>query len=62
MKAIVWDMSTSGNTFTYAEIPTALVDECVAARAFMVEAAAEASEDLMNKYLDRKSTRLNSSH
>mgnify|MGYP001233486535 CR=1 FL=1 len=52
MKAIVWDMSTSGNTFTYAEIPTALVDECVAARAFMVEAAAEASEDLMNKYLE----------
>jgi len=52
MKAIVWDMSTNGNTFTYAEIPPALMDECVAARAFMVEAAAEASEDLMNKYLE----------
>ncbi|MGL6290780.1 MAG: elongation factor G, partial [Silanimonas sp.] len=52
MKSIVWDMSTNGNTFTYAEIPANLVDECVAARAFMVEAAAEASEDLMNKYLE----------
>jgi len=52
MKAIVWDMATNGNTFTYADIPADLVDECVAARAFMVEAAAEASEDLMNKYLE----------
>jgi elongation factor G len=52
MKAIVWDMSTNGNTFTYADIPAGLNDECVAARAFMVEAAAEASEDLMNKYLE----------
>ena len=52
MKSIVWDMSTSGNTFTYDDIPTALQDECNSARAFMVEAAAEATEDLMNKYLE----------
>jgi len=52
MKAIVWDMATNGNTFSYAEIPANLADECKAARAFMVEAAAEASEDLMNKYLE----------
>jgi elongation factor G len=52
MKAIVWDMSTNGNTFTYADIPAHLADECASARAFMVEAAAEASEDLMNKYLE----------
>ena len=52
MKAIVWDMATNGNTFSYAEIPAHLADECAAARAFMVEAAAEASEDLMNKYLE----------
>jgi elongation factor G len=52
MKAIVWDMSTNGNTFTYADVPANLVDECAKARAFMVEAAAEASEDLMNKYLE----------
>ncbi len=52
MKAIVWDMSTSGNTFTYADIPADLVEECASARAFMVEAAAEASDELMNKYLE----------
>jgi elongation factor G len=52
MKAIVWDMATNGNTFTYADIPANLAGECATARAFMVEAAAEASEDLMNKYLE----------
>jgi elongation factor G len=52
MKAIVWDMSTQGNTFAYADIPANLVDESKKARNFMVEAAAEASEDLMNKYLE----------
>jgi elongation factor G len=52
MKAIVWDMATNGTTFTYADIPAALADECASARAFMVEAAAEASEELMNKYLE----------
>ena len=52
MKAIVWDMSTQGNTFAYADIPANLVDESKKAREFMVEAAAEASEDLMNKYLE----------
>ena len=52
MKAIVWDMATNGNTFSYADIPANLADECATARAFMVEAAAEASEDLMNKYLE----------
>ncbi|GIX35278.1 MAG: elongation factor G [Lysobacteraceae bacterium] len=52
MKAIVWDMATSGNTFSYADIPAHLVEECNAARAFMIEAAAEANEELMNKYLE----------
>ncbi|MFN3844026.1 MAG: elongation factor G [Rehaibacterium terrae] len=52
MKAIVWDMETQGNTFSYADIPAHLAEECAAARAFMVEAAAEASEELMNKYLE----------
>ena len=52
MKAIVWDMATNGNTFTYADVPANLADQCAKARAFMVEAAAEASEDLMNKYLE----------
>lgn len=52
MKAIVWDMETQGNTFSYADIPAHLAEECATARAFMVEAAAEASEELMNKYLE----------
>jgi len=52
MKAIVWDMATNGNTFSYADIPAHLSDECKSARAFMVEAAAEATEELMNKYLE----------
>ena len=53
MKAINWDMSTQGNTFSYAEIPAELLDECKTAREFMVESAAESSEELMNKYLEQ---------
>jgi len=52
MKAIIWDMTTQGNTFTYGDIPAHLVDEAKKMREFMVEAAAESSEDLMNKYLE----------
>ncbi len=52
MKAIQWDMSTNGTTFTYGEVPAHLKEQAESARAFMVEAAAEASEELMNKYLE----------
>ncbi len=52
MKAIVWNMADQGVTFTYADIPANLADDAAKAREFMVEAAAEASEDLMNKYLE----------
>jgi elongation factor G len=52
MKSIVWDMESKGTKFEYAEIPAHLADECATARAFMVEAAAEASEELMDKYLN----------
>ncbi len=52
MKAIQWDMATNGTTFTYGEVPAHLKEQAEAARAFMVEAAAEASEELMNKYLE----------
>lgn len=51
MKAIVWDMESKGTKFEYADIPAHLADECATARSFMVEAAAEASEALMDKYL-----------
>ena len=53
MKAIIWDMSNQGTSFTYAEIPADMLDESKKAREFMVEAAAESTEELMNKYLEQ---------
>ena len=52
MKAIYWDDSTQGMKFEEREIPSAMLAECVVWREKMVEAAAEASEELMNKYLE----------
>jgi elongation factor G len=52
MKAIYWDDSTQGMKFDYREIPEDLAAEAAKWRENMVEAAAEASEELMNKYLD----------
>ncbi|MFY2762435.1 elongation factor G [Arenimonas sp. MALMAid1274] len=52
MKSIVWDMSNQGTSFVYSDIPAGMVEEAQKAREFMVEAAAESSEDLMNKYLE----------
>jgi elongation factor G len=52
MKAIIWDMDSQGMKFEYRDIPANLTDTCKKAREFMVEAAAETSEDLMNKYLE----------
>ncbi|MET3439257.1 elongation factor G [Variovorax paradoxus] len=51
MKAIIWD-EDKGVTFTYGEIPANLTDVCNEYREKLVEAAAEASEELMNKYLE----------
>ncbi|MET3498297.1 elongation factor G [Variovorax boronicumulans] len=51
MKAIIWD-EDKGVTFTYGEIPANLADVCAEYREKLVEAAAEASEELMNKYLE----------
>ena len=52
MKAILWNEADQGMTFTYEDIPAELVDTAQEWREKMVEAAAEASEDLMNKYLE----------
>jgi elongation factor G len=52
MKAIVWDEASQGMKFEYADIPADLVDTCNEWREKMVEAAAEANEELMNKYLE----------
>ncbi len=52
MKAIYWDMETQGMRFEYGEIPPALKTEAEEYRAKMVEAAAEANDALMNRYLE----------
>ncbi|EIL90079.1 MULTISPECIES: elongation factor G [Rhodanobacter] len=52
MKAIIWDMESQGMKFEYRDIPADLVDAATEAHAFMVESAAEATEELMNKYLE----------
>ncbi|MEX3582786.1 MAG: elongation factor G [Burkholderia sp.] len=52
MKAIIWDEASQGTKFDYVDIPAELADTCQEWREKMVEAAAEASEDLMNKYLE----------
>ena len=52
MKAIFWDEPSQGMKFEYAEIPADLKDLCDEWHNKMVEAAAEANEELMNKYLE----------
>jgi elongation factor G len=52
MKAIIWDDASQGTKFTYGDIPAHLVDTANEWHDKMVEAAAEASEELMNKYLE----------
>ncbi|PJJ95648.1 elongation factor G [Lysobacteraceae bacterium NML91-0213] len=52
MKAIHWDTASQGLNFEYRDIPAELQAQAEEARAFMVESAAEASEELMNKYLE----------
>ena len=52
MKAIIWDEATQGMKFTFQDIPAELVELSKEWREKMVEAAAEATEELMNKYLE----------
>ena len=52
MKAIYWDEASQGMKFDYRDIPADLKAECDKWRENMVEAAAEANEELMNKYLE----------
>jgi elongation factor G len=55
MKAIYWDTENQGMTFEAREIPADLKDECDAAREFMIESAAETSDELMEAYLESAS-------
>jgi elongation factor G len=52
MKAIIWDEASQGMKFNFEEIPADLVSLANEWREKMVEAAAEANEELMNKYLE----------
>ena len=52
MKAIIWDEASQGMKFEYQECPADLVETAKEWREKMMEAAAEASEELMNKYLE----------
>jgi len=52
MKAIIWSEADQGTTFEYEDIPEDLVDSCDEMRELVVEAAAEANDELMEKYLE----------
>jgi len=52
MKAIYWDVENQGMTFDVREVPEELQAKAKAAREYMVEMAAEASDDLMETYLE----------
>ena len=52
MKAIYWDMETQGMRFEYRDVPQDLKAQAEEHRAKMIEAAAEANDGLMNKYLE----------
>jgi len=52
MKAILWNESDQGMTFDYADIPEDILLQCEEMREYLIEAAAEANDDLMEKYLD----------
>ncbi|MBM3386500.1 MAG: elongation factor G [Betaproteobacteria bacterium] len=52
MKAIIWDEASQGMKFSFEDIPADLVEDAKEWREKMVEAAAEANEELMNKYLE----------
>ncbi|RTL01959.1 MAG: elongation factor G [Proteobacteria bacterium] len=52
MKAIAWDEASQGMKFEYVDIPADLIETCNEWRAKLVETAAEATEELMMKYLE----------
>ncbi|MBC6906587.1 elongation factor G [Saccharophagus sp. K07] len=52
MQAIIWNEHDNGMTFKYEDVPADLLETCKKMREQLVEAAAESSEELMNKYLE----------
>jgi elongation factor G len=51
MRAIIWNEADQGMTFTYEPIPESMLDQCKKMREFLIESAAESTEELMEKYL-----------
>jgi elongation factor G len=51
-KAIFWNEADQGMTFEYGEIPADIAEQCAEMREFLVESAAEATEEMMDKYLE----------
>ncbi|TCP97207.1 translation elongation factor 2 (EF-2/EF-G) [Cricetibacter osteomyelitidis] len=51
MKAINWNEADQGMTFTYEDVPANMLADCEEWRNHLIEAAAESSEELMEKYL-----------
>ena len=52
MKEIWWDDDAQGTRFEYREVPADMVERCQEWRGKLIEAAAEANEELLNKYLE----------
>jgi elongation factor G len=52
MKTIVWSEDDQGTSFKYADVPADMLEECKKWRENLVEAAAEASDEFMTKYLE----------
>lgn len=52
MKEIIWNEDNKGTSFEYADVPAELLEQATKLREQLVEAAAEANEELMNKYLE----------
>lgn len=52
MKSIIWDEASQGMKFEFQDIPADMLDQAQEWREKMVESAAEASEEMMNKYLE----------
>lgn len=52
MKTILWNDADQGMSFEYGEIPADMLSECQAMREVLIEVAAEANDELMDKYLE----------
>jgi elongation factor G len=52
MQAVIWNEADQGMTFNYTDVPADMLEACQRMREQLVEAAAESSEELMNKYLE----------